>query len=61
MDARRVLARAASEATTKAYESATAEARSLGIFCVPTFVSCGEIFWGDDRLDDAVRWHRIRD
>ncbi len=60
-DARRVLERAASEATTKAYEAATAEARSLGIFGVPTFVSRGEIFWGDDRLDDAVRWHQVRD
>ena len=42
-DARQVLERAASEATTKAYEAATAEARSLGIFGVPTFVSRGEI------------------
>jgi 2-hydroxychromene-2-carboxylate isomerase len=57
-DARRVLARAASEETTKTYEAATAEARGLGIFGVPTFVSRGEIFWGDDRLDDAVRWHQ---
>jgi 2-hydroxychromene-2-carboxylate isomerase len=60
-DARRVLERAASEETTKAYEAATAEARSLGIFGVPTFASRGEIFWGDDRLDDAIRWHHIRD
>jgi 2-hydroxychromene-2-carboxylate isomerase len=60
-NARRVLERAASQETTKAYEAATAEARSLGIFGVPTFVSRREIFWGDDRLDDAVRWHQVRD
>jgi 2-hydroxychromene-2-carboxylate isomerase len=57
-DTTRVLAHAASAETAKAYEAATAEARSLGIFGVPTFVSGGEIFWGDDRLDDAVRWHQ---
>ena len=57
-DAHRVLERAASEDTTKAYEAATAEARSLGIFGVPTFVTRSEIFWGDDRLEDAIRWHQ---
>ena len=57
-DARRVLERAASEETTRAYETATAEARSLGIFGVPTFATRGEIFWGDDRLETAIRWHQ---
>ena len=48
---------AESDETGRAYEAATAEARSLGIFGAPTFVTRGEIFWGDDRLEDAVRWH----
>jgi 2-hydroxychromene-2-carboxylate isomerase len=56
-DAGRVLALARSEATGRAYDAATDEARTLGIFGVPTFVTRGELFWGDDRLDDAVRWH----
>ena len=34
------------------------EAKSLGIFGAPTFATRGEIFWGDDRLEDAIRWHR---
>ena len=34
------------------------EARALGIFGVPTFVTRGELFWGDDRLEDAVAWHQ---
>ena len=34
---------------------ATAEAKRLGIFGAATFVTRGEIFWGDDRLEDAVR------
>ena len=53
----RVVALAQSEETARAYEAATAEAKGLGIFGAPTFVTRGEIFWGDDRLEDAVRWH----
>ena len=56
-DPARVLALAQSDEIGRAYEAATAEARALGIFGAPTFVTRGEIFWGDDRLDDAVRWH----
>ena len=48
---------AQSDATGGAYEAATEEARRLGIFGAPTFTSGGELFWGDDRLEDAVRWH----
>jgi 2-hydroxychromene-2-carboxylate isomerase len=57
-DAARVLSLAQSEAIGQAYDTATNEARALGIFGVPTFVAGGEIFWGDDRLDDAIRWHQ---
>ena len=35
-------------------------ARRLGIFGAPTFAVGGEIFWGDDRLDDAIEWARKR-
>lgn len=56
-DAGRVLELAGSDETGRAYDAATAEAKSLGIFGAPTFVTRGEIFWGDDRLEDAVQWH----
>jgi len=56
-DPARVLALAQSDEIGRAYDAATAEAKSLGIFGAPTFVIGGEIFWGDDRLEDAVRWH----
>ncbi len=56
-DPARVIALAQSEETGRAYAAATEEARRLGIFGVPTFVTRGEIFWGDDRLEDALRWH----
>ena len=44
--------------TARAYDAATDEARRLGIFGAPTFVARGEVFWGDDRLEDAVTWHQ---
>ncbi len=53
----RVIALADSEETRAAFRAATDAARALGIFGVPTFVVRGELFWGDDRLDDAIRWH----
>lgn len=31
-------------------------ARSLGIFGSPTFAFGNEIFWGDDRLEEAIAW-----
>ena len=36
----------------------TEQAVALGIFGAPMFVSCGELFWGNDRLEDALTWHR---
>jgi len=57
-DPRRVIPLALSDETARAYKAATDEARSLGIFGAPTFVARGEVFWGDDRLEDAVTWHQ---
>jgi 2-hydroxychromene-2-carboxylate isomerase len=51
----RVLDLADSAATKHAYQDATSRARSLGIFGSPSFVVDGlELFWGDDRLEDAI-------
>jgi 2-hydroxychromene-2-carboxylate isomerase len=55
-DPARVLALAESAALGNAYVAATDEARALGIYGSPNFVTRGELFWGDDRLDDAIRW-----
>jgi 2-hydroxychromene-2-carboxylate isomerase len=57
-DPQRVLAIAASEEIERRYLAATEEAKALGIFGVPTFVVGGELFWGDDRLNDAINWLR---
>jgi 2-hydroxychromene-2-carboxylate isomerase len=57
-DATRVVERAASPEIGAAYEAATSQARELGVFGSPTFAVGRELFWGDDRLDDAIAWHR---
>ena len=33
-------------------------AAELGIFGAPSFVAAGELFWGNDRLEDALAWHQ---
>ena len=39
-----------------ALRTQTAAARTLGIFGAPTFIVNGEMFWGDDRLEDALEF-----
>ena len=41
------------EVTAK-YEKNTSEALELGVFGAPTFSVGKELFWGDDRLEDAI-------
>ena len=36
----------------------TESAIALGIFGAPSFVSRGELFWGNDRLEAALAWHQ---
>ena len=53
-----VIAEAGSDGIAEAYRDATQEARNRGIFGAPSFVVDGELFWGDDRLEDALSWHK---
>ncbi|MDD5177210.1 MAG: 2-hydroxychromene-2-carboxylate isomerase [Sterolibacterium sp.] len=34
------------------------QAISLGLFGAPSFIVDGELFWGNDRLEDALDWAR---
>ena len=36
----------------------TQRAIELGIFGAPSFVVDGELFWGNDRVEDALTWHK---
>jgi 2-hydroxychromene-2-carboxylate isomerase len=51
-----VVSRANSQEIRDKYESETNLAREMGIFGSPTFATGKEIFWGDDRLEDALEW-----
>src|SRR5262245_34279844 len=57
-DAARVVSLAGADRIGKVYTDATDEARRLGLFGSPTFAVDGELFWGDDRLDDALSWFK---
>lgn len=49
------------EATTAPAKAAlriqTEEAAQLGIFGAPSFLVDDELFWGNDRLEQALAWH----
>ena len=55
-DPGRVIEAATSPAIEDALAIETEYAKTLGVFGAPTFVVDCEVFWGDDRLDDAVSW-----
>jgi len=44
-----------------ALRAATENAHQLGVFGVPTIAIEGELFWGDDRLEDAAAHLRLVD
>src|SRR5262249_13431602 len=49
-----IIARAKSAEGERLLKAATDGARKLGIFGAPTFAIGAEIFWGDDRLEEAL-------
>jgi 2-hydroxychromene-2-carboxylate isomerase len=59
-DPDRVLKQAAGDDVNRMLEGETDAARALGVFGSPTFSIGSELFWGDDRLEDAVSWYRHR-
>ena len=42
------------------YEKNTEEAYKKGVFGSPTFIYNDELFWGDDRLEDCIKWLRLK-
>lgn len=52
----RVYDAATSDTVQSALEEATDQARSFGIFGSPNFLVGDEVFWGDDRAEDAIRF-----
>jgi 2-hydroxychromene-2-carboxylate isomerase len=51
-----ILARSRSPDIKDRLRATTEEAERLGIFGAPNFVVLGELFWGNDRLEQALRY-----
>jgi 2-hydroxychromene-2-carboxylate isomerase len=56
MPAARILESAQSRENKERLRRQTEEAVRLGIFGAPTFTVDGELFWGNDRLEQAIAW-----
>jgi 2-hydroxychromene-2-carboxylate isomerase len=53
-DAQAILRAAASDDNKARLRARTEQAKALRIFGAPTFLVGGDMFWGNDRLDDAL-------
>ena len=57
LDGDPILKAAQAEPNKERLKALTEEARSRGIFGAPTFLTeDGEMFWGNDRLEQAIAW-----
>jgi len=57
-DGKAALARAQSDEIKGKLRAQTEEAQRLGIFGAPNFIARGELFWGNDRLEQALGFAR---
>ena len=53
-----IIAEAKSKKIIDKYELNTDSARKNKIFGSPSFIVDNEIFWGDDRMEDAIQWSK---
>ena len=53
-----MIERASTPEIVQRLDAETRFAQDAGIFGSPSFVTGGEVFWGDDTLEDAVTWAR---
>ena len=51
-----IVASAKDKEIEKKYFSNTDTARNHRIFGSPSFIYKNEVFWGDDRMEDAIKW-----
>ena len=54
-----ILSEAKSEIFLNKYKSNTDTARKNKVFGSPSFIVENEIFWGDDRMEDAIKWSKM--
>ena len=54
-----VITKAKSLKTIDLYNDNTSKAKAKNVFGSPTFIVGKELFWGDDRLEDAIKWSKM--
>ena len=58
LDKDEIVSQANSKEIINNYNINTNSARNNKIFGSPSFVVNKEIFWGDDRMEDAIKWYK---
>jgi len=56
LDAKNVIKQAQADDIEQKYLKKTEMAKNKGVFGSPTFIVENEVFWGDDRCEDAIKW-----
>ena len=56
LDAESIIKLAQTDEIEQKYLKNTEMAKNKGIFGSPTFIVENEVFWGDDRCEDAIKW-----
>ena len=56
LDSDNVIKQAQKDDIEQKYLKNTEMAKNKGIFGSPTFIVENEVFWGDDRCEDAIKW-----
>ena len=56
LDPDNVIKQAQTDEIEQKYLKNTEMAKNKGIFGSPTFIVENEVFWGDDRCEDAIKW-----
>ena len=56
LDKEQVISKANTQDIEKEYLANTDSARKNKVFGSPSFIVNSEIFWGDDRMEDAITW-----
>ena len=56
LDAKNIIKQAQADDIEQKYLKNTEMAKNKGVFGSPTFIVENEVFWGDDRCEDAIKW-----
>ena len=58
LNSEKIIETATSSKILQQYNQNTQTAKDKSVFGSPTFIVGSELFWGDDRLEDAIEWAR---